>query len=325
MTLWYTDNSDNATYTINEDTMLWTGGTQALSKKTFVPDGVIYGESEFIDNKDIWLAESFTSNALFGENYSTLNHDFKITTASYLSAGVAVYNNIGYVVDATNSQLHTYNITTGLLLNTYYSFGSGLTNLNGPGICITDGTKLYITDTNNSRIFIVPLSNLAGGATSTISILSHYATGTVPRAVTIDLTSIYVTYEDLTADHSRYETWVSVFNRTTLVRTADVLVFYPGAGGDYVAFGLTVDNSFVYAAIGGASGVFGIYKYTKAIALVTTLSFNVSNPNHWALFSDRWWGMMFPPSYVQISGGASGKRFKPYHSLYTPYQDTTYP
>lgn len=329
MTLWYTDANAQHTYTANEDTMTWTGGSQTAAEVNFTNDGTgVYGQSISVDQTTVWLAAGIGS-ILYGENEITLNRVVKVAIASYISIGIASYGGIIYTIDATNNNIHTYNATTGVLLNSYYTGGSSTSQINNPNNCATDGTTLFVADQGNHRIIGFPLATIGAPATTVLTIHTHYAGGnTDVRSVAVDATNIYVGYEDSNPGTGKSETWISIYTKA-LSLVNDVLVLTnPGAADELVPYGITVDcGPYIYIAVSGTSSIgYGIYKYSiPSLTLIGSLPFTIQPTTRWSLFSSRWWNCNFVPPYIQIVGGASGKRQRIQHSLYVPYQDTTYP
>jgi hypothetical protein len=313
MTLWLNDAS-RGTYKINEDTMTFITPF-AGSPILYIDDPSIISQQCWVDDQNIYVG---SSNAWYIENYTTRKRLVRNTANGFsgiqgcISDATTVYA-VGST--ASDNVLRTFNKTTGAFIAQFFTFGSGLNNLNLPLTLTWDGAKIYICDQNNHRILIKPTSDLTNiGLTTVIAPTSHGAG--IIRSVTVDRDSIYLGYE---TSGSNFSTYLAKYDRTTLATIFDIQVFGPVFGSEFIPFGITCDEDFVYVAYMNAAQNGPVVKYDKNLNEISRVITSSQTLSHITIASDRWWNMMFVVPYLQIAGGASSRRYRAMSGLYVPF------
>jgi sugar lactone lactonase YvrE len=189
-----------------------------------------------------------------------------------------------YVVDSRNNTIRKIVIGTGQVTTFAGTAGApgssdgigAAASFNDPFGITTDGTSLYVTDTNNSTIRqiviatgkVTTLAGMAGvfGSTNGIGSSASFA---VPSGITTDNTNLYVTD---TNNNTIRKIVIATELVTTLAGTAGVPGFIDGTGAAARLAnptGITTDGANLYVADSGNNA---IRKIVIATGQVTTLA-----------------------------------------------------
>lgn len=185
------------------------------------------------------------------------------------------------------------------------------------GALTTDGTYIWTTFGNTHSMTIRLCSSL--GSTGTTRTFLNSEIGYYTAGVTTDGKFVYIVDTGIGANQCT----IVKLNMTTLATVASgttTAVIKCAHNVDSI----TTDGSFIYVPGSGSNNV-GKFDINTLNLVASVSSGNGAFLQPQSVYTDKWFDLLFGVAYQQISGGSSGKRYKPHHGLYTPYQDPTYP